>query len=239
LIADENAQSQSIVLTQLSKAKRNAVYDLFEGESKSELLRALCQGRVVASEYVLSLSDALRRKAGRSGIFDQGSTTGVDVLLDLLAMSSLSEQQNLMAELDATNPEAARMVRSSLCTQETLQFVRDGLMIEIFLNLEPQVLATFLAGCAEHIRNMVLSKVPQDLAQDWYEMMNSVQSIDSETFKLAEMQIVQKVRSFSESGLISLIEINESLFPKQHSASEDKRTSSGQKRFKISQSIVA
>ena len=237
LIADESAQSQSVVLTQLSKAKRNAVFDLFEGEAKIELLRALCQGRVVANEYLLSLADALRRKAQRSGIFDQGLTSGVDVLLDLMAQSSLSDQQVLMAELDGTNPEAARMVRSSLVTPETLQFIRDGLLIEIFLGMEQQILATFLAGCPDHIRNMVLSKVPQDMAQDWYDLMNSMPSMDSETYKVAELQIMQKIRSFSDSGMISLLEINQSIFPEQRSA--EVAAVRGQRRFRISQHVVA
>jgi flagellar motor switch protein FliG len=237
LVADENSQSQSVVLTQLSKAKRNAVFELFEGESKLELLRALCQGRSVGYEYLMSLSDALRRKSQRSGAFDQGLTTGIDVLLDLLAQSSLADQQSLMSELDAANPESARMVRSSLVTPETLQFIRDGLLIEIFLGLDTATLATFLAGCPEHIRSMILSKVPPDMASDWFEMMNSMPSIDSENYKLAELQILQKVRSFSDSGMISLLEINESVFP-PHSVAE----SSGarvQKRFKISQNVVA
>jgi flagellar motor switch protein FliG len=238
LVADENAQSQSVVLTQLSKAKRNAVFDLFEGEAKIELLRALCQGRVVAHEYILSLSDALRRKAQRSGIFDQGVTTGVDVLLDLLSQSSLADQQVLMGELDMTNPEAARMVRGSLVTPETLQFIRDGLLIEIFLGLEAQILATFLAGCPDHIRNMILSKVPQDMAQDWFEMMNSIPSIDSENYKLAELQALQKVRSFAESGMINLLDINQSIFPEQRS-SDAASAPRGQRRFRISQNIVA
>jgi flagellar motor switch protein FliG len=239
LIVDENPESQSIVLTQLDKSKRNAVFDLFEGESKVGLLRALCQGRTVATEYLMSLADALRRKARRSGILDQGAMTGVDVLLDLLGQANLSEQQNLMAELDATNPEAARMVRSSLVTPETLQFIRDGLLIEVFLGLEPQTLGTFLAGCADHLRNLILSKVPREIAEDWYEMLSSIRSIDSENYRIAEMQILTKVRSFSESGMINLLEINQSLFPMHHQngfASESER---GRRSFRISQSIVA
>lgn len=239
LIVDENPESQSIVLTQLDKTKRNAVFDLFEGESKVGLLRALCQGRTVATEYLMSLADALRRKAQRSGILVQGAMTGVDVLLDLLGQAHLSEQQNLMVELDATNPEAARMVRSSLVTPETLQFIRDGLLIEVFLSLETQTLATFLAGCADHLRNLILSKVPQDIAEDWYEMLSSIQSIDPENYRIAEMQILTRVRSFAESGMINLLDINQSLFPVVHQGGD--AAGSGQRRrsFRISQSIVA
>lgn len=239
LIADENPESQSIVLTQLDKSKRNAVFDLFEGESKVGLLRALCQGRTVATEYLMSLADALRRKAQRLGILDQGAMTGVDVLLDLLGQANLSEQQNLMTELDATNPEAARMVRSSLVTPETLQFIRDGLLIEVFLSLEAQTLATFLAGCADHLRSLILSKVPQDIAEDWYEMLSGIKSIDPENYRIAEMQILTKVRSFSESGMINLLEINQSLFPVVHQSGASVESGRGRRSFRISQSIVA
>ncbi len=239
LIADENPESQSIVLTQLPKSKRNTVFELFEGESKVGLLRALCQGRTVATEYIMSLADALRRKAQRSGILDQGAMSGVDVLLDLLGQASLNEQQNLMAELDSTNPEAARMVRGSLVTPETLQFIRDGLLIEVFLGLEADTLATFLGGCPEHLRNLVLSKVPQDLAEDWYELIRGLHSIDSENYKIAEMQILTKIRSYSDSGMINLLEINRSLFPVQNLSTVVDSRSSRRKSFKISQSIVA
>lgn len=241
LIVDESSRSQSIVLTQLTTDKRRLVFELFEGQSKVELLRELCTSDSVARDYLHNVAEALKRKAHSKSDFNGENVHGTDVLLDLLDRADLDEQRNLMGDLDITNPEISRVVRSRLVTVETLPFLRDGLLLEIFLSMDTNTMATFLAGTREHIRNLILAKAPPDVAQDWMETLENMRGVDPEALKLADMQVITKARSFASSGMINLIEINESLYPRAQS--ETVGGSENQQRnrrvFKISNPLVA
>ncbi len=241
LIVEESARSQSIVLTQLSTDKRRLVFELFEGQSKVELLRELCTSDTVARDYLHNVAEALKRKAQSKSDFNGENVHGTDVLLDLLDRADLNEQRNLMGDLDLTNPEISRVVRSRLVTVETLPFLRDGLLLEIFLSMDTNTMATFLAGTREHIRNLILAKAPPDVAQDWMETLENIRGVDPEALKLADMQVITKARSFASSGMINLIEINESLYPKMQSETlgEGENQQRNRRVFKISNPLVA
>lgn len=242
LINDESPRSQSIVLTQLSTEKRRMVFELFEGQAKVDLLRELSNNDVVQREYLFNVAEALKRKAMSRPSFDGESVQGVDVLLDLLERAELGDQQSLMADLDKNNAEIARMLRTRLVTVETLPFLRDGLLLEIFLSMDSHTMATFLAGTREHIRNLILSKAPPDVADNWAEGLEQIRSIDAESLRLAEMQVITKVRSFANQGLLSLLEVNLSLYPKlELDGDDDSGTSAthAKRVFKISNPLVA
>jgi flagellar motor switch protein FliG len=242
LINDESPRSQSIVLTQLSTEKRRTVFELFEGQAKVDLLRELSNNDVVQREYLFNVAEALKRKAMSRPSFDGESVQGIDVLLDLLERAELHDQRNLMEDLDRNNGEIARMLRTRLVTVETLPFLRDGLLLEIFLSMESHTMATFLAGTREHIRNLILSKAPPDVADNWVEGLEQIRSIDAEALRLAEMQVIAKIRSFSNQGLLSLLEVNLSLYPKSEFDGDDDsgtNASHAKRVFKISNPLVA
>lgn len=239
LISDESTKCQGIVLTQLTTEKRRDIFELFEGNAKVDLLRELSSGDLVAREYLINVAEALRRKALNRPNFDGENVRGTDVLLDLLERADLQEQRDLMSDLDQTNPEASRLLRSRLVTVETLPYLRDGLLIEIFINMEPQSMACFLAGTREHIRRLIFSKAPPDLAAGWSEALETLRSIEADAYRLAEMQVISKIRNFASSGLINLLEVNGSLYPKvdgETLAGENPQT---KRSFKISKPVVA
>jgi flagellar motor switch protein FliG len=148
-----------------------------------------------------------------------------------------------MFELDRNSPDIARMLRTRLVTVETLPYLRDGLLLEIFLSMDPSAMATFLAGTRDHIRRLILSKAPQDLADNWVENLGQIRNIDAEALKLAELQVVTKIRAFSSQGLVNLLEVNLALYPREELVGEGGDRETGDKPkarvFRISNPLVA
>jgi len=239
LVADESPRSQAVVLTQLTTEKRRMVFELFDGSLKSDLLRELCVKENLPRDYLQHLADALKRKLRCTGLADGEILGGADVIIDLMERSDKEGQSVMMTDLDNNNPELARQVRARLVSVESLGFLSDGLLLEIFLSMEPQAMVVFLAGVREHVRNMILNKAPDDVADDWSSSATSIKGIDPETFKLAEMQVIGKIRSFASSGMINLAEINEIMFPKQESAERERSLREKTNRVLLSSLIVA
>jgi flagellar motor switch protein FliG len=239
LICDESARSQAVVLTQLPTDKRRSVFELFEGSLKSALLRELCIKETLPREYLFNVAMALKRKIEKIGASGGEMLGGADVIIDLVERSERESQLEMLENLDRTNPELARQVRSRFVSVETLAYLSDGLLLEIFLALEPQVMVTFLAGTRDKIRQLILRKAPDEIADDWNESASNIRGLDSESFRLAEMQVLSKIRSFAASGLINLNEINEVMYPRVSPSEADTAIKDMSRRFKISSSVVA
>lgn len=212
LIQDENPQVQGIVLTQLDPRQRRTVFEHFEGQGKINLMRELCRADALPREYLLNVAQALEKKTKSSPMFDTTQLRISDVLLELLERSSLDEQRALMRDLIALNPESARAVKLKLVTVEILPFLKDGQLLEVVLGMKREDLLIFLKGTREHIQGLLLSKAPPELAQTWYEDLQTMAGIDEKTYRIVEMSVLNKIRNFAKSGNIGLIEINDRIF---------------------------
>jgi hypothetical protein len=122
---------------------------------------------------------------------------------------------------------------------ETLGYLSDGLLLEVFLSMEPQQMVVFLAGVREHIRNMILQKAPDDIASDWNASAASLKGIDPENFRLAEMQVLGKMRTFVSSGMLNLNDINDIMYPRLEGTAAAHAEELRPTRFKISSPVVA
>lgn len=212
LIMDEKPQVQSIVLTQLDHKRRKAVFDMFEGSSKVQLLKELCRAEAFPKEYLSTVAQALAKKVTTRPEFDTHNLRTTDILYDLLEKADLTEQKALMRNLNSTNPEAARGIKLKLVTLEVIPYLRDGQVLELVLGLERADLVTFLRGTKDHIRNLLFSKVPEELAESWREDLMNMSGIDDELYRMVELKILGKVRALASKGAISLMAINDMIF---------------------------
>jgi hypothetical protein len=239
LIADESARSQAVVLIQLPTEKRRAVFELFEGNLKADLLRELCVKESLPREYLFNIAQALKRKIDRLGTTEGEMLGGADVIIDLIERADRESQNEMMENLDNTNYELARQVRSRLVSVETLHYLSDGLLLEIFLSLEPQMMVTFLAGTRDRIRQLILNKAPEEVAADWNDSAATIRGLDGESFRLAEMQVLGKIRAFAAGGLINLAELNEVIYPRTADSDREFGGRESLRSFRISNPVVA
>jgi flagellar motor switch protein FliG len=216
LVSDEKPHVQSVVLTQLDPARRRVVFDLYEGESKVNLMRELCRADAIPKEYLSNVAKALHKKVLSRTDFDTEQLRSSDIILDLLEKASLQNQRELMADLVKTNPEAARAIKLKLITVEMLPYIKDGHLLEIVMGLEREDLLAFLVGAPDYIRELLLAKAPSELAQSWMEDIEQLSGIEEARYRLSEMRILGRVRNLANSGAIRLVDINERIFAEEH-----------------------
>ncbi len=215
LINDEKTQLQSIVLTQLEHQKRRAVFDMYQGSARVSLMRELCRADAIPKEYLANVAKALHKKVLSRSDFDTEQLRSSDIIFDLLDKAPIQEQRVLMADLVRTNPDAARGIKLKLVTIEMLPYLKDGHLLEIVMGLERESLLAFLVGTPDHIRNLLLSKAPGELAQSWIEDINSLTGVDEATYRLAELKILSRIRTLANSGSIRLLDINDRIFAEE------------------------
>lgn len=218
LVVEEKPQIQSIVMTQLDHKRRRAIFDMYQGQAKVELMRELCRADAIPKEYLANVAKALQKKVSARPEFDTENLRSHDVLLELMEKAGLDEQRELMRNLTETNPEAARGIKLKLVTVEIMPYLRDGHLLEIVLGMDRDDLMTFLSGTREHIRSLLLTKAPEELAESWLEDLANVKGIDDQNYRLVEMKILNRIRALAHNGAINLLDINEMILQKPSSA---------------------
>ena len=212
LMSDEKPQIQSIILTQISPKRRKIVFELFTGKARMNLMNELCKADAIPREFLYNVALALSKKVSSKPAFDAQSLRSSDIILELLEKASLFEQKVLMKNLNESNLEAAKAIKLKLVSIETLPFLKDGHLLELVLGMERDDLLNFLAGSPVHIRDLLLSHAPEELAESWAEDLNNISGVEDNTYRLVELKILGKVRHLATNGAISLLEINEMIF---------------------------
>ncbi len=212
LIADEKSRVQSIVLTQLDRKLRSAVFEMYEGDSRIRLLEELSQAEAIPREFLFNVAQALQKKIQSRSEFDTEQLRSSDILLDLLERAELRDQQRLMQTLERNNPDTARGLKLKLVTVEMMPYLKDGHLLELILGMERDDLLAFLVGCAEHIRDLLLRKAPEELAQSWIEDIRNISGVDDNAYRMAEMNVKARLRGLANNGAISLLDINELIY---------------------------
>lgn len=222
LIAHEKPVVQSITLTQLDPKRRREVFEMFEGDVKIKLLKELCRAEAFTKDYLYTVGMALQKKVTSSPEFDTQNLRTTDILFELLEKSNFEEQRALMTSLVATNPDAARSIKLKLVTLEVLMYLKDGQILEIVLGIDRSDMLIFLRGTKDYIRDLLFSKVPEELAMSWNEELMNLGMVDEQAYKLGEMRIFSKIRHLASNGMINLIAINDILFAEPDEMLHDK-----------------
>lgn len=212
LIVDEKPRVQSIVLTQLDRKKRASVFDLFKGEQKVALMSELSEAEAIPKDFLFNVAKALSKKVANRPDFDTQNLRASDILLDLLEKARLEDQQQLMATLQRNNPDTARGIKLKLVTIQMMPYLKDGHLLELILGMERDDLLAFLMGTEDKIRNLLLSKAPEELSDSWLEDMENMASVDEQAYRLVEMKVISRIRNLGNNGVISLMDINEKIF---------------------------
>jgi len=211
LIIDEKPKVQAIVMTQLDPKRRRAVFEMYTGQPKIDLMQELCRGEPIPKEFLANIAVALQRKVSARPEFDVENLRSSEILFDLMDKASLDEQRSLMQNLMRTNTEAARAIKLKLVTVELMPYLKDGHLLEIVLGLEREDLLTFLSSAPEHIRELLLSKAPTELASSWTEDLENFTGAE-QNYRFVEMKLTGRIRALAKSGAINLLTLNDLVF---------------------------
>jgi flagellar motor switch protein FliG len=212
LIADEKSRVQSIVLTQLDRKLRSSVFEMYEGDARIRLLEELSHAEAIPREFLFNVAQALQKKIQSRSEFDTEQVRSSDILLDLLERADLRDQRRLMQTLERNNPDTVRGLKLKLVTVEMMRYLKDGHLLELILGMEREDLMAFLIGCEEHIRDLLLRKAPEELAQSWIEDIRNISALDDNAYRTAELKIKARLRGLANNGSISLLDINELIY---------------------------
>lgn len=212
LVRNESLTVKAIVVTQCDSQKRSAIYAQIDEASRMKLLAELSRIDYLPRDYIANVASALKRKRQENPRLNTDALPGSEILLSLLEKSASDVQYTVIRNLERTNPESARMIKSKLVCIDTLKHLREGQVLEVVLSLRHDELLQFLKGAAADIRQAVMAKSPKDLSSELEEELSTFAAVSRETYQAVERKIFNRMKMMSADGLINLAETNERMF---------------------------
>jgi flagellar motor switch protein FliG len=212
LVRNESLTVKSIVLTQVDPQKRTAIYSQLDEDTRMRLLTELSRIDYLPRDYIFNVANALKRKRRDNPRLNTEALPGSEVLVNLLERTGIVIQRNVVKNLEMSNPESARTVKSKLVSPDTLRFLRDGQLLEVVLSLRHDELLQFLKGAPAEIKAAVFAKSPKELIVELEEELESLGVISREIYQGVERKVLNRMKMMANEGLINLVETNERMF---------------------------
>jgi flagellar motor switch protein FliG len=217
LVKNESLTVKSIVLTQCDAQKRSAIYAQLDPDTRMKLLTELSRIDYLPRDYIFNVANALKRKRRENPKLNTEALPGSDVLVNLLERTGSDMARTVMRNLEISNPDSARAVKSKLVSLDTLRFLRDGQLLEVVLSLRHDELLQFLKGAPETIRMAVFTKSPKDLVTELEDELAQITVLSRETYTATERKVLNRMKVMANDGLINLVETNERMLAENRS----------------------
>jgi flagellar motor switch protein FliG len=212
LVRNESLTVKSIALTQVDPQKRTAIYAQLDEETRMKLLSELSRIDYLPRDYIFNVANALKRKRRDNPRLNTEALPGSEVLVNLLERTGVAIQRSVVKNLEISNPESARTVKSKLVSLDTLRFLRDGQLLEVVLSLRHDELLQFLKGAPSPIKNAVFAKSPKELIVELEEELAQVGTLSREAYQGVERKVINRMKMMANEGLVNLVETNERMF---------------------------
>jgi flagellar motor switch protein FliG len=212
LIRGEKFLHQAVVLTQCDPQKRASIYGLLSSQDRIKVLTELTQIEYLPKEFIKGIADHLKRQIEKNPKLDTANLPGSEVLVGLLEKTGRSMQSQIIAQLERSNPDGARTLKSKLISLETLRFLRDQQLSDVLQTLPFRELLQFFKFLSPELMEGILSKLPKSMQSDIQDELEQTPAPSREVFAMMERRILGKIKILVSNGLINLMETNERMF---------------------------
>ncbi len=212
LVRNESLTVKAIILTQCDTQKRSKIYSQLDETTRMNLLTELSRIDYLPRDYIFNVAHALKRKRRENPKLNTEALPGSDVLLNLLERTGPIAQKSVIKNLEMSNPDSARTIKAKLVCLDTLQYLRDGQLLEVVLSLRHDELLQFLKGAPNEIRGTIFSKSPKDLVIELEDELTHVSALSREAYQAVERKILNRMKIMANEGLINLVETNDRMF---------------------------
>lgn len=215
MIRTESLTVKAIVLTQCDQQKRGAIYTHLDEDSRMKLLTELSRIDYLPRDFIFNVANALKRKRRDNPKLNTEALPGSEVLVTLLEKTGTEMQRTVVKNLEVSNPDSARTIKSKLVSMDTLRFLRDNQLLEVVLSLKHEELLHFLKGAPELTRTAVYAKSPKELVIELEEELANLHTLSRETYLAVERKVLNRMKIMANDGLINLVEVNERMFQEE------------------------
>lgn len=204
LIENEMPQTIALILARLNSHNAAQVLAALPDEGRAAVSRAIATMGAPTQDAITVISDALR---SRTGVFSnrdrREATGGVQSLVDIINRSDAHVEKELLASLDASDPELAEEVRSRMVTFADVVRLDAQDVQRVLRGIDMRVLALALKNAPDQIADVLTANISQRNREALAEETRLLGAVRVKQVEEARAEIVQIVRAMSSAGEIT------------------------------------
>ncbi len=207
LLSGEHPQVAAVVIANLpADLGAEVLSALDEGARADVAVRIGTMGKL-PSEAVASIARALSGQVldAYTSSDVERSGGGASALAAMLNRSDRQVERQVLAAVEASDPDLAEEVRRQLFTFEDVLALDDRTLQKVLRAVQPKTLATALKGASEETLDKFTRNMSENAAKDLKEEIEYLGPLRLSEVEGAQMDIARKVREMEAEGEIVVI----------------------------------
>lgn len=207
LIQKESPQLTAVILTYIPSTLSAAVIKKFPPKVMQQVAVKMAQLDSIVPEAVFDMARRLKEKYkqylenAKKGV----SSDGMVSLLEIMSYMNDDDEKKLMENLEGVVPSISKSIRDRIIVFDTINnLTNNDIRILIDEINDDSLIAVALKGADENIRFRLLRNMSRNRATDLIEYMERVGAVRKADAEDSRKEIVKKMRSLYESGIIHI-----------------------------------
>lgn len=209
LFNDEHPQAIAVVLLELGPETASAVLPFFDREMQQELVERMVSMKRVAPELAAAMiraaTDRARQLDARAEDEDEEGGTETDQLKTVATMLNKfdeAEQRELLANIEANDPDKAQAVKDQLFTFDDLLKLGVRDVQRILSGIDTRVLATSLKSAGAELSEFLLGNISKRVRERVEEERETLGALRLSEVKQAQNEMAAVARDLIQRGEI-------------------------------------
>lgn len=208
LIDEEHPQTVAVMLTLLRPSLSREVLRLFDEGDQGDILYRMSLLSTVSEEVISILEETIGPKIaefadGRRRGGKEMHVPGADIVLRYLRTVEFAKAEEIIDNIEKTNPEVARTLRRKVFTMEDLRRTDNSGIRALLKNVETSDLAMALKSAPEEVRTIILQNMSTRAAAILREDME-VSAHRPEDVEIAIERILGEAKNLIKDGDMAL-----------------------------------
>ncbi|MCU4185029.1 flagellar motor switch protein FliG [Acidiferrimicrobium sp. IK] len=204
-IGEEHPQTIAVVLAHLPAEQAAAVLKAMDDTRRADVARRIAtMGRVhrEAIDHIARTLDQQLSALVRSGGAATAELGGVSSMVAILNQTDRSSEKQLLADLEAADPELAEEIRNELFVFDDITTLDDRTLQLVLRNVVPKDLAVALKNAPAELLATFTRNMSERAAQDLRDEIEVMRPTRLSQVEAAQSAVVRIVRELEASGEI-------------------------------------
>ena len=211
LLKNENVRVRALVLSQVAAERSARLLRQFPEEDRAEITYELVQFESFPVNTFRDIAENLSRKAESAPSFKNVLTDGVSIVIDMLDNMNLAEEELVMAQLQAQDPDLYSRLRERYYTFSDITYTPMRILSELLPSVEQTILAQSLINSAPEVNERVMEALPERMARS---LMEEVEFLSDKSrpdeIDNARRILIKRLRLMLNAGRFTMKEVVES-----------------------------
>jgi len=212
-IIDEHPQVIALVLAHMTADKASLLLSGLPPERQAEVAHRIATMDRTSPEIVRAVESTLERKL--SSMLQPAELSrvgGVDPLVNIINRSDRSTERQIVAGLEALDPDLADEVKSRMFMFEDITSLDDRSVQLVLRQVETSDLTMALKGVSDIVRDKITQNLSERAAQNLLEEVELLGPVRLRQVEEAQQAIIRTIRQLEEQGQIMVRRGNDDEF---------------------------